>query len=363
MEALRVYGSEISYFTGKLEAYLRYKQIPYVRVPEHSMKIAKKRTGVAQMPSIELPDGRLLVDTTPTIAWLESQHPDPPVIPADPLQAFFALLLEDYGDEWLWRPAMHYRWDYPADSLLLRRKIVDELTGHVPLPKFIKRFVIFTRQQRGFTLGDGVTAATWDHVEGTYLKNLEYMQAIFKERRFLFGDVPTVADFGYFASMFRHFGQDPTPSTIMRETAPEVYEWVARLWNARADTIEGNLVTGVPEDLGPILDEIGATYLEHLCANAEALKAGSKRFDVEMQGVRYTGVRTAAYRVWCLEQLRKHFTALPQSAEDAAKAILEKHGCWEPMWRVGGIDSGVDPSGQAPFGAAASMTGFNQRFT
>jgi len=33
--------------------------------------------------------------------------------------------------------------------------------------------------------------------------------------------------------MFRHFGIDPTPSRIMRNTAPAVYEWVARMWNAR----------------------------------------------------------------------------------------------------------------------------------
>jgi len=30
---LVVYGSEISYFTGKLEAYLRFKQIAYERRP------------------------------------------------------------------------------------------------------------------------------------------------------------------------------------------------------------------------------------------------------------------------------------------------------------------------------------------
>ena len=28
-----VYGSEYSYFTGKLEAYLRFKEIPYERRP------------------------------------------------------------------------------------------------------------------------------------------------------------------------------------------------------------------------------------------------------------------------------------------------------------------------------------------
>jgi hypothetical protein len=29
--------------------------------------------------------------------------------------------------------------------------------------------------------------------------------------------------------MLRHFGQDPTPADIMRNRAPGVYEWVARM--------------------------------------------------------------------------------------------------------------------------------------
>jgi hypothetical protein len=31
------------------------------------------------------------------------------VIPLDPLVAFVSRLVEDYADEWMWRPAMHYR--------------------------------------------------------------------------------------------------------------------------------------------------------------------------------------------------------------------------------------------------------------
>ena len=73
------------------------------------------------MPAVELPDGRFMTDTTPMIAWLEEQHPEPPVIPRDPLQAFASRLVEDYAEEWLWRPAMHYRWSYRADAELRSR--------------------------------------------------------------------------------------------------------------------------------------------------------------------------------------------------------------------------------------------------
>jgi hypothetical protein len=74
---LRVYGSKISYFTGKLEAYLRYKEIPYTFVPMTPLVRNKvgRRTGTTQMPAVELPDGRWMTDTTPMLAWFESQHP------------------------------------------------------------------------------------------------------------------------------------------------------------------------------------------------------------------------------------------------------------------------------------------------
>jgi len=356
MQPLRVYGAEVSYFTGKLEGYLRYKEIPYERVASDPGSLTKQ-TGIAQVPAVELADGRWLTDTTPIIAWLETQQPEPAVIPVDPLQAFASRLLEDYGDEWLWRPAMHYRWDYKGDRLLLRRKIVDEMLGHIPAPAFLKRLMVSTRQRYYFTRGDGVNARTWAHVERGYLESLEQLGAILETRPFLLGERPTLADFGFFASMFRHFGQDPTPSTIMRETAPEVYAWVARLWDARASRTQGGLVASVPDDWGPILETLGATHLEQLSANAEAWQRGHKRFDVEIQGVRYERLRTARYRVWCLEQLRAHFEELSEPVRAEARALLEKHGCWEPLWRVADLASGVDPDGDAPFATGHSMTG------
>ena len=107
-----VHGSTISYFTGKLEAALRYKEIPYTfkAMDAAAQKnLIPTRTGVFQMPAIELADGRWLTDSTPIIGWLDKTYPAYALMPSDPLQRFFGLLLEDYADEWLWRPAMHYR--------------------------------------------------------------------------------------------------------------------------------------------------------------------------------------------------------------------------------------------------------------
>lgn len=348
---LRVYGASISYYTGKLEGYLRYKEIPYelVTMGPRQVRLVRERTGASQMPAVELPDGRFMTDTTPMIAWLEAQHPEPPVIPRDPLQAFASRLLEDYAEEWLWRPAMHYRWSYRTDRLHLSRKIVDELFRDVPLPGFLKREVIRRRQRGFYVRRDGVRRETWAHVESIYLKSLAQLEAIFRVRPYLLGELPTLADFGFFASMFRHFAQDPTASELMRARAPGVFEWQARLWNAKASRMRGALLAGIPADWSPILREIGEAYLPFLNANAEAWKAGRRRFDLDIQGAPYRRMPVSQYRVWCLEQLRAHLEALPEAPRAEARALLERHGCWEPLFRVEATDSRYDPEGRVPF--------------
>ncbi len=348
---LTVYGSAISYYTGKLEGYLRYKEIPY-RFVAFSPTVGQRlrtETGTSQMPAVELPDGRFMTDTTPMIDWFEKHYPESAVIPTDPLQAFVSRLVEDYAEEWLWRPAMHFRWNYRPDALLLSRKITDELLRSVLFPGFMKRFVIRQRQRGFYVRLDGVTRETWHAVEASYFDTLDRLSKIFATRPFLLGQAPTLADFGFFASMFRHFSQDPTPAELMRQRAPAVFEWQARLWNARASQQSGELVSGVPQDWEPFLEDIGRAYLPYLCANADGFAAGKKRHDAEIEGVRYRNLPVSAYRVWCLERLRAHFEALDEEPRAQARSLLERHGCWEPLWRIENPESHYDPDGRVPF--------------
>ena len=63
-----------------LRVYLRYKAIPYRRIAmttRHFNRTVPRMTGASQMPAVELPDGRWMTDTTPMLAWLESQWPEP----------------------------------------------------------------------------------------------------------------------------------------------------------------------------------------------------------------------------------------------------------------------------------------------
>ena len=363
LQPITLYGSSISYFTGKMENYFRLKGIPYKL---HSMQaprdfdMVKENTGVEQMPAIQLGDGRWMTDSTKIIEWFEAQYPEHPIVPKDPLQAFLCLLIEDYADEWLWRPAMHYRWYYPEGAHHQSRHLADELFGSMPLPGGGKRWYLRFRQRGGYTTGDGITRTNVAGVEGIYLRTLQQLQAIFEQRPFILGARPSLADVGFSGPFFRHFGLDPIPVEIMRQQAPAVFEWMARLWNTRMDSCSGDWLSGVPADLGPILDEIGSHYLPYLCANVEAVASGRKRFDAEIGGVAYRKARYSRYRVWCLQELRSHFEALPADAQTAARELLEQHDCWEPLWRNEALPLLANQEQDLPFTGSTKMVGVNE---
>lgn len=343
---IKVYGLKVSYFTGKLEGYLRYKEIPYQFVSstvacfKHELP---KNTGAMQVPAVELSDGRWLTDTSPMMDWFESQHPDRPILPADPVQAFVSRLIEDYADEYLWRPAMHYRWSYPASAQLLSRQITDEMAPNVSIPGWLIRRRTKQRQFNNFVAGDGVSEATQEHVEQAYLRLLSILQELFTEQEFVMGQRPSLADFGLFGPLFRHFSMDPTPAVIMRETAPAVMAWVYRLWNAKASEFSHEQPLTLSDKLLPLLKEIGQTHLENLCANADAWNKNQNHFSVELQGTQYQKVPTSQYRVWCLEQLQQQFLHFNEESKGQLQNLLAKNYCLEPLQRIKQPNSDYNP--------------------
>jgi glutathione S-transferase len=353
---MKIYGSKISYYTGKLEAYLRYKGVPYeLFSPYPHQKAIRKHVGANQLPVVERSDGRWMSDTTPILLQLETEHPRPTVLPANPVVKFIALLMEDYADEWLWRSAMHYRWSYSHDRELLSSIIADEVLKELPLPRFMRRRVIQRRQLGGFVRGDGVRAETWDHVEAGYIAALDNMSTMLANRRFLLGDAPSLADFGFMAPMLRHFGHDPTPVDIMRNRAPAVYAWLGRVWNARPPGGGPDFVQQMPSDAVPMLREICETHLEQLAANVAAYADGPRRFAMTIQECGYVNMPVSRYRVACLERLRESFTNLLGSDQDSVRKLLpysQAEILWSPTIAA---SSGYDEDREAPFGKAINV--------
>lgn len=355
--AYDVYRMDVSYFSGKLEAYLQYKEIPFRKI-EGTIRTLRTEvaphTGIVKVPTVRTPAGEWLQDSTPIIELLERRHPEGSVIPEDPEQAFFARLLEDYADEWLWRPALHYRWSYDTDARLLGRRIAAEVGDDLPLPLPLRALFVRKRQHAVYVRGDGVTKETRAHVEGIYLATLARLEEIFREQPFLLGGRPCLADFGFFASMFRHFSLDPTPSRIMRERAPRTFAWVARLWAARHSETTGAWSADgtLPEGWTALLEDAATGYLPYLLANARAWAEGRRRFDQAVQGVHFRGTPVVQYRVWCRERLQEHFDALPAGARERVEKRLRAIGAWEPLQADGRIASHLHDGGEPPFARA-----------
>ena len=352
-EPYHVYLMDLSYFSGKLEAYLRWKEIPYERVEvgwREMQRVLLPNTGLMKVPTVRTPEGLWLQDSTPIIDWMEERHPAGAVVPEDPFQAFFVRLAEDHADEWMWRPALHYRWSFAPDARLLGERIADEVMKDVPIPRRLRAAFVRRRQRQVYVRGDGVTAETRPHVEAAYRRAIAQLTAILRGGRYLLGDRPSLADFGFFASMFRHFALDPTPSRIMRDEAPDVLAWVARLWSARASLEKGDPPPAgtLPQGWETLLREIGETHLPYLHANAVAWREGRRRFDWTVQGVTYRATPVVRYRVWCRERLQDHFQALPPSVKPAVRSVLQETGAWEPLWAGGIVRSRLHEGAKPP---------------
>lgn len=323
-DCMIVHGLTLSYFTGKLEAYLRAKGLPY-RFAEMDMaafRRAGRATGILQMPQIEMPDGSWLTDTTAIIARFEAQGEGPAMSPADPAVKFMSLLLEDYGDEWLWRPALHYRWSFAEDMTLMSSQIARTMMRDMKLPFWLKRQAILRRQRKVYLAEDGVTKETAPQIEKLYLDTLDAMEAILATRPFLMGERPVEADFGFFGSMFRHFASDPTPSAIMRKRAPHVALWAARLWAvAPGEIAAAPLPASLPEGLASFCANIQSDYLPYLVANDEAIAAGETHVRYAAKGVDWK-VPVSPYRAHCLSALRSHYAALPGLARAEIDRVL-----------------------------------------
>lgn len=309
---LKVHGLDLSYFTGKLEGYLRGKGIAYdlIEMDTGDFKRCAKATGVAQMPQVEWTHGSWLTDTTLIIEFLEEQDRQSSVMPSNPVMKFMAQLIEDFGDEWLWRPALYYRWANAKDARLLSHRLAEGMMRDVPLPFFLRRMMIKTRQQFLFLWKDGYSKSTAPRIEAHYLETLDALEQILQQNPFVLGKRPTLADYGLYGSMFRHFFCDPTPAMIMRTRAPAVHEWVARVWNLKLSDYNAQAFPdAMPEQIGNLMGIVTGDFIPYMQANESAVLAKKASFKFTSQGTPFK-IPAQRYRAWRYQRLRQRFQQL-----------------------------------------------------
>lgn len=341
---MRVYKSDISYFSGKLEAYLRYKEIPHTLVDcdSNTLFYLGQQTGTAKMPSIELENNQWLFDTTPTIQYLEQTNAHTSVLPDDPALRFLALLIEDYADEWLWRPAMWWRWMPKISRVTLGRRIASSMIFKplaIPLGLYFGR-----RQLNEWLWHDGVDKSNSHLVRDMFFRELEFLEPLFEQQDYVLGNRPSVADFGFFGPMFRHFGNDPVSAEVMRRKAPNTYEYLAKLWNAKHSKMKSEVKWCWPDGdhWHGLLERIANDYLPYLHQNALAYKDKRKRFDYKGKSVNFLNTVTTDYRVWCRQTLQREFQLLSSTEQEKLNNLFVPVGGLAALHADGVIDAKMD---------------------
>ena len=114
----RLFSWEHSYFSGKVRAYLRFKQSQgelgpgyedILATPELIQGLLIPRSGSGAVPQLEAPDGHWVQDSSEIIDFCEATHPNAPVVPdaaLAPRQCLAVHLIELLADEWIVVPVV-----------------------------------------------------------------------------------------------------------------------------------------------------------------------------------------------------------------------------------------------------------------
>lgn len=130
----------ISPFCEKVRRVLTYKGLPF---KTNDIKVSQisslpKMNNTAKVPFIDY-NGKHLSDSTDICFWLETQHPEPALIPTDPALRADVCLLEDWADETLYFFELTMRFVWPEDS---RRWSLELAKNDHPLIKLITPFLM-----------------------------------------------------------------------------------------------------------------------------------------------------------------------------------------------------------------------------
>lgn len=348
MQAITLYGSPMSLYTGRVRSYFIKAGIAFEEEPHASAHffevVLPKAGGRRGIPTIEFPDGRVIRDGVAIVDHFEAESGFP-FTPHTPHQHLVCLLMDAIGAEGLLRPAMHYRWNFPDENLEFLRLhfetiFVDDTGAAADARMTELRDVVSPLF--------GASPAYLDAIEGLYIELLEKLNAHFETLPYFLGGKPSRADFAMMAPLYGHLGRDPAALRVMYTHAPRLVRWVERM--NRADRDVGEFPPHdpdylsddeVPETLIDVLHHLAIDFVPETRAAAARINAwlaeqhdlaqgtecvrgtGMAEFDV-----RGTAMRAMAqpFRFFLLQRLVEHLQRLDGDARSSAEALLARCG-------------------------------------
>ena len=317
-----VFGLNQSYFTRKVTGYLDHKGIPWVlhRVGGSPPDLAALGFP-GGIPAVRTPEGELMWDSTAMISYLERRFPQRAVLPSDPVLLFLCYLIEDFCDEWLYRPAVGSRWYIDENTRLGGYELGREMSVQLPLSADEAHAMTgaFVRSSCGPLGVSAENIQAWvDEVLRPWMRVLgNHLESV--STPYLFGARPSLADFGVFGGCAAHFANDPACRRWMEEDAPALLRHTHRILEPFDRDFGEWLAAGdVPDTLLAVLTEIGRQYLPWVSVATVRGEATLKFASGQQIVIRATDFLKDARAV-----LLARYHAL---RNDALDAVLERAG-------------------------------------
>lgn len=287
-------GNELSMFTRKLEAQLRFQHIPWrwhFKTLERAPAI-EARAGTHFIPALRTPEKWLIHDTIALGPLLNDRFSETPVIPAMPTQRALCFVLEDVFNHWLGRVAVHTRWCYPENvswvgprfgaNSVLDRSIEEPLSDEEIKQLTPVGTMMYENFGKNVCEYNGVGPDQEGPVRADYTRMMDVLAAHFAENDFLLGDRPCLADFALGGASKAHFITDPVPLAWLGGHRGMLEAYCDRLYGDHdLRNAQWPADDAVPDTLAAVLDYVQGTYLQFARANISAGLAGEKYYEYD----------------------------------------------------------------------------------
>lgn len=224
MSGMILHQFEVSPFAAKVRRALRYKGLEFeVRnygVGEAGL-IRRTVSPTGKTPVLQHA-GRLVVDSSAILRYLEHQFPQPSIVPTDPREKALAHVLEDWADESLFFYDLAMRgWPHNIDSLIAQVLSHDRGMKRWLLARLLPSAVARIGNAQGIGRKDHETVCREVEVQ------FDSICALLDGRNFLVNDALTVADIAV-AAMCTVMEYAREAAEMMR-ARPQLMAWRERV--------------------------------------------------------------------------------------------------------------------------------------
>lgn len=353
-EEYELIAAQSSYYSAKARACLQYKRPPYVERQcnlERIGGIIVAKTGSHYLPVLVCPDGEVVQDSITIVETLEARHATRPVIPDDPVLALVSYVFDILSDEFFSMTGASQRWATEEERewgfRLFRHTLGNDL-AHPESAALVEQQADNAAKQISSRIRM-LQAAYPDFAAACvrFSRDLyDRLEAHLRERLFLLGERPCLADLAMMNTMFGHIYRDPGPATeYVRRQCIWLSDWVDRMHAAAGTSGEGELQ--LSDSIAEVLAYAGKAsadvFLRMLDAAPTALAsiepgqtfapsssggAGQGTFsgiECELLGAKF-GRGVSPYTLWKLQGVRDRYQSLPADRVAEADALIDRMG-------------------------------------